>query len=107
MLLILCSATDYAVARLDQAFAGGSFLWADAAPDRSRQLRDGAVLAQPASAQREVKVPGGLLHDWVGAIFIPGTTVDKTIALVQDYNNHRNVYQPEVIDSSILTHIGD
>ena len=94
-------------ARLEQPFAGGSFLWADAAPDRNRQLRDGAVLAQPASAQREVKVPGGLIHDWVGAVFIPGTTVEKTIALVQDYNNHRNVYQPEVVDSKILTHNGD
>src|SRR5712692_5297449 len=93
-------------ARLEQPPAGGSFLWADAAPDRTRQLRDGAVLAQPASDQREVKVPDGLIHDWVGAVFIPGTTVDKTIFLVQDYSNHRNVYQPEVVDSKILTHSG-
>ena len=94
-------------ARLEQPPAAGRFLWADAAPDRNRQLRDGAVLAQPASDQREVNVPNGLIHDWVGAVFIPGTTVDKTIALVQDYSNHRNVYQPEVIDSKILTHSGD
>ena len=94
-------------ARLERPPAGGSFLWADAAPDRSRQLRDGAVLAQPASDQHEVKVPDGLIHDWVGAVFIPGATVDKTIALVQDYSNHRNVFQPEVIDSKILTRSGD
>ena len=94
-------------ARLEQLPAGGKFLWADASPDRNRQLRDGVILAEPASDQREVKVPDGLIHDWVGAIFIPGTTVDKTIALVQDYSNHRNVYQPEVIDSRILTHSGD
>jgi hypothetical protein len=54
-----------------------------------------------------VKVPDGLIHDWIGAVFIPGTTVDKTIALVQDYSNHRNVFQPEVIDSKILTRSGD
>jgi len=94
-------------ARLEQPPAGGSFLWADAVPDRNRQLRDGAVLCQPASDQREVKVPDGLIHDWIGAVFIPGTTVEKTIALVQDYSNHRNVYQPEVIDSKVLTHSGD
>ncbi len=54
-------------ARLEQPPTGGRFLWADAAPDRNRQLRDGAVLAEPASDQREVKVPDGLIHDWVGA----------------------------------------
>ena len=94
-------------ARLEQLSVGGSFLWADVVLDRNRQLRDGAVLCQPASDQREVKVPDGLIHDWIGAVFIPGTTVEKTIALVQDYSNHRNVYQPEVIDSKVLTHSGD
>ena len=94
-------------ARLEQPPAGGRFLWADAAPDRYRQLRDGAVLAQPAGDQREVNVPEGLIHDWIGAVFIPGPTVEKTIAMVQDYSNHRKVFQPEVIDSKILTHSGD
>lgn len=94
-------------ARVEQPPAGGSFLWADSEPGRRQRLRDGAVLAQPAGDQPEVRVPDGLIHDWVGAVFIPGTTVDKTIALVQDYSNHRNVYQPEVIDAKILTHSGD
>ncbi len=94
-------------ARLEEPLASGSFLWADREPDRRQQLRDGAVLAQPASDQHEVKVPDGIIHDWIGAVFIPGTTVDKTIALVQDYSNHRNVYQPEVIDSKIVSRSGD
>jgi hypothetical protein len=94
-------------ARLEQPPASGGFLWADREPGRRQQLRDGAVLAQPANDEREVKIPDGIIHDWIGAVFIPGTTVDKTIALVQDYSNHRNVYQPEVIDSKIVTHSGD
>jgi hypothetical protein len=92
--------------QFEQPFPNESFLWACREPGRQQQLRAGAVLAQPASDQGEIKVPDGIIHDWIGAVFIPGTTVDKVIALLQDYANHRNVYQPEVIESKVLTHSG-
>src|SRR5712692_1983076 len=79
--------------RLQQQMASGHFLWGDGEPDRNEQLRAGAVLIEPSTDQREVRIPNGLIHDWVGAIFIPGATVDKTIALVQDYSNHSKVYR--------------
>jgi hypothetical protein len=50
------------------------------------------------------KVPGGLIHDWIGSAFLPGATVAKTLALVQDYNRHKEFYKPEVADSRILAH---
>jgi hypothetical protein len=52
-------------------------------------------------------VPSGLIHDWVGAVFIPGTTVKQTLALIQDYDNHKNIYKPEVIDSVLKSHQGN
>jgi hypothetical protein len=54
-----------------------------------------------------VKVRDGLIHDWIGAAFILGTTVKHALALVQDYNNHKNIYQPEVIDSKLISHHGN
>ena len=54
-----------------------------------------------------MRVPNGLIHDWIGAAFIPGATVEQTLALVQDYDNHKNIYKPEVMDSRLISHHGD
>jgi hypothetical protein len=47
------------------------------------------------------KLNGGHLYDWVGAVFIPGATLDKLVRMLQDYD-HRAAYFPETIASSKL-----
>lgn len=87
--------------------SGAQFLWMDGSPERVRQVRAGEVLSEAWAGKAESSVAGGLIHDWVGAVFIPGATLQKTLALVQDYNNHKNVYKPEVIDSTLLSRQGE
>jgi hypothetical protein len=82
----------------------GVFLWSDGNPVRAEQVRDGKVVAEFWSETGPTKVPGGLIHDWIGAAFIPGTRVEEVLALIQDYDNHKNVYKPEVIASSMIRH---
>ena len=84
-----------------------SFLWSEENPDRARRVRTGAIPAQLWSGDAVVHVPGGLIHDWIGAVSIPHTTLAKTLALVQDYDNHKNIYKPEVMDSRLLRHHGN
>jgi|HubBroStandDraft_6_1064221.scaffolds.fasta_scaffold1334519_1 hypothetical protein len=48
--------------------AGGKFLWSDLDSQRAQQVRDGQVGAQFWTGQAPVKVPGGLIHDWIGAL---------------------------------------
>jgi hypothetical protein len=83
------------------------FLWTDSDPARARKVRKGEVLAQLWSGDSPAHVPSGLIHDWVGAAFIPGTTVAETLARVQDYDHHKDIYQPEVMDSRLLSHRGN
>jgi len=83
------------------------FLWSDADPERARQVRQGKIVAQFWPGQKPVRVSGGLIHDWIGAAFIPGATVELTLKLVQDYDNHKNIYKPEVIDSKLLGREGN
>ena len=64
-------------------------------------------MAQLWAGDGPVKVPNGLIHDWVGAVFVPGVTVEQTLALVQNYDNHQNIYQPEVIGSKLISHHGN
>jgi hypothetical protein len=83
------------------------FLWARESPGRLERLRAGEILSEPWEGKAERSVPDGLIHDWVGAVFIPGATLEKTLALVQNYDNHKNVYKPEVIESKLISRKGD
>jgi hypothetical protein len=83
------------------------FLWTDDNVDRARRVRKGEIRAQLWVGDAVVHVPGGLIHDWIGAVSIPHTTVTKTLARVQDYDNHKNIYKPEVMDSRLLSHHGN
>ena len=83
------------------------FLWSDVSAERAQQVRGGQIVAQLWVGKEPLPVPDGLIHDWVAAARIPGTTVEQTVALVQDYDNHKNTYKPEVIDSKLLSHQGN
>src|SRR6516162_7305233 len=86
--------------RLD---ARPNFLWADESEDRVRQARQGRVVVQPFGAKAITPVKDGLVHDWVGTIFLQGVSLERTLAQVQDYNRHKDQYKPEVVDSKILS----
>ena len=94
-------------ARLDaQLQKKDGFLWADTAEKRAR-VRSAGALCEPRNNRGDVKVAGGLIHDWVGAAFIPGANVNRVLALVQDYDNHKKNYKPDVLDSKTLKRHGD
>jgi hypothetical protein len=97
-----------AEAGMEQTLRGSSpFLWSEGSSERAQGVRGGQVVAQFWAGQGPVKVPNGLIHDWIGAAFIPATTLKKTLALVQDYNNHKNIYKPDVVASRLISHRGN
>ncbi len=90
-----------------QTRAAADFLWAAQSPQRRSRALRGEVLTEAWRGKGEIEVPDGLIHDWIGAVFIPGATLERTLALVQNYDGHKNVYQPEVIDSKLLGRNGN
>jgi hypothetical protein len=82
----------------------GSFLWSDAHPKIAQQIGAGQIVAQFWSGRGPIKVPNGLVHDWIAAGFITGITVKDVLALIQNYDNYKNVYKPEVIASRLISH---
>jgi hypothetical protein len=56
---------------------------------------------------KTIDVPGGLVHHWVGAVFVPGATVDQAVALLQDYDRHAEIYAPTVARARILGRSGE
>ncbi len=83
------------------------FLWSDTTSEVSQQISKGEVVAEFWSGTGSVEIPNGLIHDWIGAVFIPHATVEGALALLQDYDNHRNIYKPEVLDSKLITRDGN
>jgi hypothetical protein len=47
-------------------------------------------------------VPSGLIHDWIGAAFIPGARLEDVLSAARDYGHYKEFYKPNVIDSKSL-----
>lgn len=82
------------------------FLWSDGDSKRDREVRKEQIVAEFWSGKGPLHIPSGLIHDWIGAAFAPGAALDHTLAIIQDYDNHKNLYRPEVIDSRLLSRHG-
>jgi hypothetical protein len=70
-------------------------------------LKPGDVLVTPAHQNGAIEVKDGMVHDWVGAVLVPGTTVERALGVLQNYAAYKRIYAPEVVDSKLLSHSGD
>jgi hypothetical protein len=96
-----------AEARIDARTSGRDFLWAAESSERLKAVRAGQVVAEPVAGQGDVEVSDGLVHDWIGAVFVPGATLERVLATVQDYDQVKVTHRPEVIDSRLLSRDGN
>ena len=95
-------------ARLEQRLQPGrKFLWVDEEPGRADRVRQGQLAIENRSSGDTIAVPGGLIHDWIGAVFIPGGTLEKTLAFIQDYDHNQDNYKPEVLASRLVSRDGN
>ncbi len=99
-----------AESRMTQDLQPGRFLYMDIAPELKDRVRGGAFVIEPGSKRagaKPINVPGGLLQDWIGMMFIPGAGIANVRAVLQDYPDYKNFYRPEVIESKEISHHGD
>ena len=90
------------------------FLWIESLPENRREavyqdLREGKVVIERLETLdrgNKIGVPGGLIHHWIGTIFVPGATLSQVVAFEQDYDNQLPYFQPDVMRSKILQHNG-
>jgi hypothetical protein len=94
---------------------GAAFLWVDGLPEARRnsvyeQLQRGEVVSRRLKTRDpsdELRMPGGLIHHWVGTVFIPGASLRQVLALLEDYDHHAAYFGPEVVKSKTLEHTGN
>jgi hypothetical protein len=89
--------------RMEQRLTpGNTFLWVDEVPDRLTRVRSGEIVVSAVGLHNPKKVPFGLIHDWVGAVFIAHVTLKDVLRVVSDYARYKDWYQPSVIDSKVI-----
>ena len=80
----------------------GPFLWVDEVPDRLHRVRNGEILVSPVGQPNPKPVPSGLIHDWIGATFIPDARIEDVLFTVRHYGGYKDFYKPTVADSKSL-----
>jgi hypothetical protein len=103
-------------ARMDAEERGGrGFLYIDRLGSAEkaaaeRQARGAAPFIAKLETRENttrIDVPDGLVHHWVGLIFMPGVKVDDAVVLMQAYDRHAEVFAPAIVRSKLLERNGD
>ncbi len=92
-----------------------AFLWIDGLPEPIARedyakLKRGQVLIrrnQDCGTPDCSAIQGGLIHDWVGVVFIPGVSLAQAMTALQDYDRDADYYRPQVLESKLLDRSGD
>ncbi len=102
--------------RIDAEVAKASdFLWIDTLPRNRhaevlRGLQQGGVIIerlQTRDGAKDIEVPDGLIHHWVGTVFVPGVGVKEAVTMMQDYDRHAKYFAPAVAGSKLLERDGN
>ncbi len=103
--------------RIDKELAQPQrLLYIDGLADTPRKeiltsLRDGQAFMQRLETRddsgRVMTTPGGLIHHWIGDVFIPGVSLGEVLDMVEDYNHHQEIYKPEVVRSRLVARNGN
>ena len=101
--------------RINTETAGGpAFLWIDTLPQNRhaevlRGLQQAGVIIERLETRdgsKEIDVPDGLIHHWVGTVFVPRAGVKDAVALMQDYDRHSSYFAPAIARSKLLEREG-
>src|SRR5271170_1340469 len=93
----------------------GPYLWVERLPPEQRaasqeQLRNGQLVIErldTLDSGKPIPVPGGIIHYWIGTVFVPGATLEQTLSFMQDYDHKVEYFKPDIVRSKILRHDGD
>ncbi len=92
-------------ARMKRDLNPARFLQIDANPEMKAKVRAGETSIR--SNLTRVDIPDGQVQDWLGTIFIPGAGIQQVKSVLQDYENYKIFYKPEVTESKLTGHSGD
>jgi hypothetical protein len=80
------------------------FLWVDDSSEIQRRVQHGELVVTNHDPR---KVPQGMIHHWVGAMFVPNVTLDRVMLVLNNYGRYSEMYQPLIRKTNVLDRDGD
>lgn len=101
--------------RINNELQHGPFLYidgmsGDAMKNAYDRLKNGEILVDKLETKAPgvtADVPDGMVHHWVGMIFIPNSTLARVVPILQDYEHRADLYKPDVTASHLIWHQGN
>jgi hypothetical protein len=81
------------------------FLWMDDDPRQREKVRSGDIVVHQFEGDT-IAVKDGLIHDWLGVMYVPGANLADTVALLKDFDRHKDIYT-EVIEAELIEEEGN
>ena len=102
-------------ARMDNDVRLNQFLAIDRLPDSQRkeaydQLQRGEIYIEELHTREDhhlIHIPSGLIHHWVGVMFIPKATLSEIDAVLNDYAHEADIYKPEIRWARVIERNGN
>ena len=86
------------------------FLWIEQHAKEKNLVWLGQTIVVPQKTLdqgKEIELPGGLLQDWLGNIFLEGVTLDHLRDWLLNYGDYKYYFKQQVIDSREIKRDGD
>jgi hypothetical protein len=80
------------------------FLWVDESPETRRRVQNGELVITNHDPR---KVPQGMIHHWVGIVFVPNVSLDQVMAVLNGYDRYSDIYKSLIRKSSVIEQSGD
>src|SRR5580658_1505482 len=80
------------------------FLWVDDSSEILRRVQHGEMVVTNHDPR---KVPQGMIHHWVGAMFVPNVTLDLVMLALNSYDRYSEMYKPLIRKTAVLDRAGD
>ena len=99
----------------DEVEGRSPFLWIDRRPApedsalRARLARGEIITARLETREsgKRIDAPGGLIHHWIGTVLLPGVSLDRAIAFVQNYPGYPTAFAPLIVRARVVSQTPD
>ena len=83
---------------------GAVFLWLAEDPSRLEHAEAGDLIIE--RLDDDADLDSGMIHNWIGGMFVPGVSIDDILAVFLDYEKYPDMY-PGVVESRLLESDGN
>ncbi len=84
----------------------GKFLQLDDNAEARQKVMKGELWVKTEAQPSPVSISHGLIHDWYGAVFIPHTSMERVLNVLEDFDRHSLIY-PQVVKSHLIKRNGN